>query len=377
MRIRGVHVAVGIIALLAMFMVIVSQRYGQPVTEDKDIVVGGVPPVTKGESRHPKLEVETTTFDVGVISNQEPTKRKLRFFNRGNSELKIIDIQTSCACTVGEVSPERALVPPGGESYIDVTVNPFRIPGFSSHKVLTITSNDLSKKSITVDVIAKVDPEFDLIPPEIDFGQIQKGATPETTVIVRQHNDVPLEVKAVGELKKENKESSSDVSDLTVSMEKRPEASWATPGKAEYQFSVKLLPTVPPGKFNQYISISTNQKRLLVMPYLLKANVSAFYQLDPAPPDALKLTTSPGNVTKGTLSITADRPIDITDIETDAPFLSASVRKGDIPNKVCIDVTVNPDAPNGLLNQSLSYVVRAGEEKYPERAKIQAVVKGK
>ncbi|HEX71813.1 MAG TPA: DUF1573 domain-containing protein, partial [Candidatus Hydrogenedentes bacterium] len=117
------------------------------------------------------------------MSNTANTEHRLKVFNHGKAPLRIFDIKTTCAaCTIGFMPPERAVIPPGGESHIEVVFIPRGVHGFFSHKTLTIYSNDPKQPALMVNVKASVDPEFALEPEEIDFGTLQKGEIPQKTM---------------------------------------------------------------------------------------------------------------------------------------------------------------------------------------------------
>src|SRR5690606_23426682 len=93
---------------------------------------GTMPPMGESMDQIAQIRLETKDLDLGLVANDKIHHAKLKVFNDGKMPLKITKIDTTCACTMGSIPPERALIPGGGESWIDVTLDPNRVPGFYS-----------------------------------------------------------------------------------------------------------------------------------------------------------------------------------------------------------------------------------------------------
>lgn len=404
MRIRGVHIVFAVLAVIALFVVFAAMRFRGETTPEQ-AATGQVPPVTKSSDLVPKIEVETTHFDMGEIGNEGPSKARMKIWNRGKAPLKITDIRTTCACTQGKAQQTEAGIAPGAESTIEITVDPYHIPGFRSHKTLTIMSNDPRKAMLEVDVTAHVKPEFELTPDEVDFGEFKKGESPKVILLARQLEEAPLVISKVEELSGGKSTSAHD--SLLCSVEKRPEADWKAPGKAEYLISLQLSPTASPGPFAIKFGINTNVKRLPSLWCLAKGKIVACYRVDTASPkedtagkdspdirvkkdeaspeDApthiTVLTLSQGGAASapgqigGTLAVTADRPIELADVQMEGDVFHAAARKGETPGKAYLEVTALPGAPAGIVTEAVRFTVVAGDARYEERVPVRALLR--
>ena len=337
--------------------------------------VGALPPVDADPTLVPMIDVETRDLDVGVIANNEIYRTPFKVFNRGKAPLKVSDVRTNCACTQGIVPGECVTIPPGGESYIEVAVLPNRIPGFYSKKTLTIFSNDPKEPSIEVHVIAAIDPEFELEPEVIDFGEVQKGQSPEAVMVFRQLAEQSIEVNEVTEFGQDPEDSGPGA--LELSFVARPESVWRRPGKAEYEITVGLSPSLSPGPFTRYFKILSTVKRVPLMRCKAKGSVIAFYSVDPALPRRLMLQKTPpeAKTASATATVTADRPIELTDIQTDSPLLVVSPRQGESPQVAHLDVSMVPGAPPGRLDAVLRFAVKAADALYRERIQVRALTR--
>ena len=100
-------------------------------------------------SAQARLVFEPDTWDFGTIRESDGrVSHTFTGVNRGDKPLVILDVVTSCGCTVPEFS--RQPVTPGGKTQITVTYDPMNRPGTFT-KELWIYSNERKKvASITV-----------------------------------------------------------------------------------------------------------------------------------------------------------------------------------------------------------------------------------
>ncbi|SEA86584.1 Protein of unknown function [Alistipes timonensis JC136] len=100
-------------------------------------------------SAQARLVFEPDTWDFGTIRESDGrVSHTFTGVNRGDKPLVILDVVTSCGCTVPEFS--RQPVTPGGKTQITVTYDPMNRPGTFT-KELWVYSNERKKvASITV-----------------------------------------------------------------------------------------------------------------------------------------------------------------------------------------------------------------------------------
>lgn len=336
---------------------------------------GSLPPVGADPALAPDIALENTEFDVGVITNNEITHVKLKVYNRGKAALKLLNVTTTCACSFPKIPERHKTIPPGGQGYIDIALDPRRIPGFHMRKSISIYSNDPDQPKITVYVVADIEPEFVLIPEEIDFGEVAKGQAAEATMILRQLTGVPVEITSITEFGR--KKEDPEPAELSFSFERRPEPEWRAPDKAEYVITALLSPRVSPGSFKRRFSINTTVKRLPGMWCYAKAEVKAFYKVEPRPPARLMLR--PGydedrpELVGGTVTVTSERPIDITGIRAD-DVLVVRASVGEDGTSAYLDVSVAPTVPKGRVLAGFDFIVTSGGAACPEHVRAQGYV---
>ena len=199
MRIRGSHIATLVLAIVVGLVVLIVWRDRSVAGDGIDTAVENarVPPVTEDPDNIPIIELETYDLHVGTIPNTGFSFAEVKIFNKGKAPLEITDVQTNCACTVGGVEKQYNPIPPGGEGILKIRLEPRRMPGFNSRKTLTIQSNDAIHPNVTLHVETDVEPEYELIPPELDMGRMAKGDGSTATMILRQLRDEPIEITEV------------------------------------------------------------------------------------------------------------------------------------------------------------------------------------
>lgn len=330
--------------------------------------VGNVPPAGSDENLVPVIEVETDEFDMGLITNAEPTSKPFTVYNRGRLPLKIFDIATSCACTQGSIPESRNVIPPGEEATITITVDPYRVPGFISDKVLTITSNDPNNGQIQVKVHADVEPEFVIEPEAFDFGKVAKGDSPAQTVRFRQLQETPIEITEVNSFGRRAPEEAGD--ELQVSFERVPEADWGEPGKVEYLIHATLSPNTPAGILHRLVYLISDLPRVVAMQIPLRAEVVASYVIDPVAPKPVVIKGDADAV--GVVTVTADEPVTIENVGAPEGVIEALVREQSAPNEAHLDLTVAPAAPAGAIQEMVTFDVVVGEQRYSERVSVRA-----
>ena len=120
----------------------------------------------------PKAETTQTFFDLGEIKVSDVKQQDFTLKNTGSKPLQILNINSSCNCTFGQVvykdliSNEYGMhdqsgyvteITPGEIATIRVIYKPFLMPvyGFVEREVY-ITTNDPARQKITFSVKAKV-----------------------------------------------------------------------------------------------------------------------------------------------------------------------------------------------------------------------------
>ncbi|MDP7640482.1 MAG: DUF1573 domain-containing protein, partial [Candidatus Hydrogenedentes bacterium] len=312
---------------------------------------------------YPRIELETDLYDMGVISNDSKGEGRIKVYNRGGAPLKISKVNTSCGCTTGTMSAD--VIEPGGEAYINVIVDPFRIPRFDSTKILTVESNDPANDGkASVKVKAKVTPEIAWEPEKVDFGDIEKGQSPERTVRVRQVSDEKFELL--------NVEGSDRGRFFDVSYSKVPKDAWRTPGRAEYDMRLSVKPSAQSGPRRMSLTMTTNLRRLKRVNYSVAMNVIGVYSVDPQTVTLRSIKA--GQKIESVLTVSSEKPLEMLSAESGNDSLKMSYRDGDAPNTYVFDVNVAENMSARLQQDVWKLKLRCEGKEYTEVVKVLGVL---
>lgn len=315
---------------------------------------GALPGVADDQSKVAEIRLPSAEFDMGMIPNDRVTTKEVPVYNDGMAPLRVSRVTTSCGCTQGRIVND--VIPPGESGTLRVSVDPFRIPGFSSSKVLTVYSNDVITGPVQLAVHAKVEPEFELEPENIDFGDVPRGETGEASLIIRQVQDKPFEVT--------NVRLFGGSEQLSVDYEKRPKDTWQQPDKEEYAVHVTLAPDTPKGPLLARVMLETDLPRVKAVPIAVRANITSFYTINPKFVALRGIT--PGTTRENILAITADRPFDLEPLTANVDVLTLNTKPMDEGHGYIVDATIPPTAEPGPIRDRVSITMTAGDQTFTE-----------
>ncbi|MBX7244495.1 MAG: DUF1573 domain-containing protein [Candidatus Sumerlaeaceae bacterium] len=125
--------------------VIQAETTGSVLAVDS-AVTSGPPPV---------IYVTTDTIDLGTHNEGPVTTFSVEVHNRGEGDLKILNVRASCGCT--NVAMDKNDIPPGGFAHLNGGFNTMGHPGMQV-KGITISSNDPKRPNYQMSLKCEVIP---------------------------------------------------------------------------------------------------------------------------------------------------------------------------------------------------------------------------
>jgi hypothetical protein len=143
----------------------------------------------------PRLQLSTQEWNFGVVWQGQSLKEDVTVKNVGDAPLEILDIITSCGCTM-PTKPKSPLAP--GES--DVMTLSYhtgqRVGG--AHQTVTLKTNDPTQPSVVIKLVGDIKPVYELEPRDgLVFGQLYRnsGETRRVTITNRYKDPLLLALK--------------------------------------------------------------------------------------------------------------------------------------------------------------------------------------
>jgi len=130
----------------------------------------------------PMLLVERPVFDFGSVEQGAIVEHVFRLRNGGTAPLRVEQVKSTCACTVGAVVGRD--VAPGDETWVTVQLDTGALSG-STAKTVTIYTNDPRRRASGLSLQGTVLADVVLDPPILYFGTAAAGEERRHEVRVR------------------------------------------------------------------------------------------------------------------------------------------------------------------------------------------------
>lgn len=191
------------------------------------------------------LEIDCVAKNLGVVEMGVPAKATFHLQNTGTSPLILANAESSCSCTMANLSKETELS--CGESYeLAVTLKPNNSASQRQHVTLEIRNAQdqaVTKQKLTV--YASPKQSLPVLPTVVDFGAILLGGSSTRVVRVREVETIRFSLASV------------DVADLPLTHAIAREVDQS--GLATYKISLELRPNDPlPGKYTGTCVVKTS-----------------------------------------------------------------------------------------------------------------------
>lgn len=139
----------------------------------------------------PAIFFENETCDLGSIVQGEQPSCVFVFRNRGDEDLRILQVEPSCGCTTTLLTAPVLHAAARGEIRAV-----FDSENFSGEvvKEVEVRSNDPSRPSVVLRVMALVEPEIDFEPRTATFDYLRPGAAVKQVVTLTNRSAGPVRI---------------------------------------------------------------------------------------------------------------------------------------------------------------------------------------
>ena len=300
----------------------------------------------------PKIELEFSEIDLGLISSDSNSIKEVKIMNQGTAPLIISKVTTSCGCTQGKMKENTIL--PGKEGILEITVDPNRINGFRSRKVLSIASNDPNQSILQLPVSARLNGGVELSEKEFNFESIKGEDVIEKKIRITQTESESVNLKGISL-------SSGAPDQMTLRIVEIPQSEWKNPDLLEHELVVAISPGLPGGTHKYSAELNWDRTKNPIQTIPIVVNVIGPYQFTP---DAITLRkVTPGQKIDGVMHLTYTIPVEVKSLSMDNESIEITHRAGEEPNTVAFDFLIAEAQENRLQKGDLTVVLSVeGEE---------------
>ena len=165
MRVRAMSIVLGL--LLA------PMAHGQ-VWGELDDAPAKKPSSGDAQGPQPKLVVEKDKIDLGEVKEGETVDAVFVLENKGDADLKIENVRTSCGCTTVKLTDQEKIIAPGGKQKVTARFNTKGRPGKQS-KTVTVVSNDPEQANLKLTLTADVLTLVNVVPSTLILNNVRRG----------------------------------------------------------------------------------------------------------------------------------------------------------------------------------------------------------
>src|SRR5262249_18811375 len=141
--------------------------------------VGG-PVKARGQGR-PHLVVDEPVFDFGTVDQGTPVEHVFRLPNRGDGDLHVDHVKSSCGCTVAVVSDR--VVGPNTEARVAVSFDTGRVAG-RTIKTITVYTDDPNAPATALSLSGVVAVDLAVTPTPLYLGRVRRGEAVRREVVI-------------------------------------------------------------------------------------------------------------------------------------------------------------------------------------------------
>jgi hypothetical protein len=210
------------------------------------------PPAVLQGQEVPRIEVVEPHFDFGRMERGREKSHEFTIRNAGTAPLKLKVGQTSCKCTLGEVTGDA--IAPGQTTTVRLEWSaksdsgPFR-------QTATLHTNDPRRPEVELTIEGQIVDASGVQPPDLMFDKLAVGESKSAQVYVMAMLQDSLNVESAEVSVPEDRDK-FDVRIEKVGRDELPNKL----AKDGVRITVTAKPGMPVGKFNQFLTLKTNLK---------------------------------------------------------------------------------------------------------------------
>jgi hypothetical protein len=300
-----------------------------------------------------KLFEGKLTHDFGAVNRGDQLKYSFKVKNIYKVPLEIIQVRMSCDCIKATASKQKLETNETGT--IDVVVETAKFTGRRTVKVyVKVGPQFVSEATLLVSMNSRGD--IVSTPPQLDFGNIQRGQTPAKTVDLEYVGDSPAwQVKEI---------LNSPSSPYALKVEALPPGADGKPRRG-YRLVATLKADAPIGSFKNDVTVRTNDRVNPDLVYNILGNIQEALAISPNP---AQINGKVGEKLTKKVFVRSSMPFAITAIDGTGKGVAIDLPKG-MESTHVLTIVCTPTKAGEFRRQ---LTIRTG----PDREPVQLVIEG-
>ena len=191
----------------------------------------------------PRIVFTDPVFDFGQVEQGQKVSHLFGFANKGNRDLRIESIKTSCGCTAAVISAD--VIPPAQYGTIRATFDTAQFSGEKA-KSISVHSNDPLNPVTMLTLQGEITVEVEVEPAQLYIGRLSRGTEETYTVYVLYDEKKAIEVTGITHTHPAIRVQTEDVQ---------------VDGKKGKRLRVSVTKAAELGRLNDQIVVTTTSKK--------------------------------------------------------------------------------------------------------------------
>lgn len=273
-------------------------------------------------------------FDFGTVAKGSKVRHAFKVVNTTDQDIRILTWKPKCGCTSVNVGAKE--IPPGTQTTIEAVIDTTNFNG-PKPSGLTLVLDRPTFQEVDLNLMCFIRSDIVLNPGVVDFGTINRGATPKLELILTYAGG-----QSEWGIEKSSHQSPHLSARLDVVEGSR------TGGQVQYKLTAGLLATAPTGFFKDEIVLRTNDPNAPTIPISVAANVQANVVVSPSVVNLGRIKA--GSQVKRVFLVRSAKPFKITKSTATRPELAIAAPGADSKPLHSITVTFTAPTQTGPFN---------------------------
>ncbi|QDU40269.1 hypothetical protein Mal4_46250 [Maioricimonas rarisocia] len=283
------------------------------------------------------------THDFGVVARGADVRHKIAVRNLYEETVTILDVSTTCGCTVAD-APKNRVLKTGEVAWVEVAMNTQKFMRRKNSNVdVTVSFAGGASEKVRIPITAYIRSDVVLTPGSANFGSVDTGAGAERQLQISYAGRSDWTIR---EVKTGNPLVSAEVEEVQRSG-----------GQVRYNLTVRLSPEAPLGAVRDQLVLVTDDEANPYVPVAVEGLVEPDIVVTPAP---LPLgTLQPGVAKTFNVVVRGRKPFSIDRIECESDRDCYKVRMSNATKTVHIlPLTVTPPSEPGDFEELFTLTIK-------------------